>query len=80
MGGLDRQNENIFFNDLPSVSETTTGGPVELENPVGVGHGGAVQGQSLASRSGGGEVDEAVAGIAPTTNIRIVFKPLKRLN
>ena len=55
---------------LPAVSKTTTGGPVELENAVGVGHGGTVQRESLSSGGRGSEVHKAVASIAPTTNIR----------
>lgn len=70
---LDKRKSTL--SNLPSVSQTTASGPVELENPVGVGHGGTVQGQSLGSRSRGGEVNEAVASVAPTTNIRIVFNP-----
>lgn len=58
---------------LPAVGKTTTGSPVELEQTVGVGHGGAVQGQSLGGGGRGREVDEAVTGVAPTTNIRIAF-------
>ena len=59
---------------LPAVSEATTSGPVQLEEAVGVRHRSAVQRQSLSGGSGRGEVDEAVAGIAPTTNIRITYK------
>ena len=62
--------------DLPAVSKATTSSPVELEHTVGVGHGGAVQRQGLGGGSGGSEVDEAVAGVAPTTNIRIAFRRL----
>jgi hypothetical protein len=48
-----------------AVGETTTGSPVELEQTVGVRHGGAVQGQSLGGSGRGREVDEAVTGVAP---------------
>ena len=68
---LDHYNKVVC---LPPVSEASASSPVELENAVGVGHGGAVQSQSLGSRSGGGEVDETVSSVAPTTNIRIAFK------
>ena len=55
---------------LPAISETAAGSPVELEDPVGVGHGGAVQRKGLGSGGRGSEVDEAVSSIAPTTHIR----------
>jgi hypothetical protein len=48
-----------------AVREATAGSPVELEDPVGVGHGSAVQRKGLGSGGRGGEVDEAVASIAP---------------
>lgn len=54
----------------PAVSEAATGSPVQLENPVGVGHGGTVQREGLGSGGGGREINEAVSSIAPTTNIR----------
>lgn len=62
---------------LPSVSKTSTSGPVELEDAVGVGHRSAVQGQRLGSGRWGGEVDEAIAGITPTTIIRLAFKDVE---
>lgn len=55
---------------LPAISEATAGGPVQLEDAVGVRHGSAVQREGLGSGSRGREVDKAVASIAPTTNIR----------
>jgi hypothetical protein len=55
----------------PAVSEATASSPVELEDTVGVGHGSAVQGESLGGSGGGSEVHEAVTSVAPTTNIRI---------
>lgn len=69
----------IHLSSLPAVSQATTSGPVQLEEAVGVGHGSAVQRQSLSGSSGRGEVDEAVAGIAPTTNIRIAFEPFSKI-
>jgi hypothetical protein len=65
-------NDERFVQDLrlPAISKATTGSPVQLEDTVGVGHGSAVQREGLGSGSRGGEVDKAVASIAPTTNIR----------
>jgi hypothetical protein len=57
----------------PAVSETAAGSPVQLEDAVGVGHGGAVQRESLGGGSRGGEVHEAVSSIAPTTTISILL-------
>lgn len=55
---------------LPAISQAAAGSPVQLEDPVGVGHGGAVQGKGLGSGGRGGKVHKAVSSIAPTTNIR----------
>jgi hypothetical protein len=60
-----------------AVREATAGSPVELEDPVGVGHGSAVQRKGLGSGGRGGEVDEAVASIAPTTHIRNIFEHIR---
>lgn len=57
---------------LPAVSKAATSSPVQLEDAVGVGHRGAVQGQGLGSSGGGSEVDKAVSGVAPTIIIRII--------
>lgn len=64
---------------VPAVGKTSTGSPVQLEEAVGVRHGGAVQGQGLGSGGGRGKIDEAVTGIAPTTIIRIAFKSHKKI-
>jgi hypothetical protein len=71
------ENTNIWGSCLPAVSEATAGSPVKLEDPVGVGHGSAVQRKGLGSGGRGGEVDEAVTGIAPTTHIRNIFEHLR---
>ena len=57
----------------PAVSQTATSSPVQLEDPVSVRHGGTVQREGLGSGGRGREVDEAVSGIAPTTNISILL-------
>lgn len=57
-------------NGSPAVSQTAAGSPVQLENPVGVGHGGAVQSEGLGSGGRRGEVNKAVSSVTPTTNIR----------
>lgn len=62
----------------PSISKTATSGPIQLEHAVGVGHGGPVERKGLGSSGRGREVDEAISGIAPTTNIRIAFKRARR--
>lgn len=58
---------------LPAIGKTATGSPVELEDPVGVGHGGTVQRKGLGSGGRGSEIDETVSSIAPTTHIRNNF-------
>lgn len=58
---------------LPAIGKTATGSPVELEDPVGVRHGGTVQRKGLGSSGRGSEIDEAVSSIAPTTHIRNNF-------
>jgi hypothetical protein len=72
----ESKNTNLKGSSLPAVSEATAGSPVELEDPVGVRHGSAVQGEGLGSGGRGSEVDEAVASIAPTTHIRNMFKEI----
>ena len=57
----------------PAISQAATGSPVQLEQTVGVGHGRAIERQSLGGSGGRREIDEAVASVAPTTNIRIAF-------
>ena len=48
---------------LPSVDETTTRSPVELELTGAIGHGGSIKSQRLVGRLGGGKLNKAVAGI-----------------
>lgn len=54
----------------PAVGQTAAGSPVQLEDPVGVGHGSAVQREGFGSGGRGREIHKAVSSIAPTTNIR----------
>lgn len=60
--------------DIPAISKAAASRPVKLEGASGVGHGSAIQRQSLCRSGGGGEVDEAVSRIAPTSHIRLVIK------
>jgi hypothetical protein len=48
---------------VASISQTTTGGPVELERAVGVWHWLSTELKSLASGLRGGKIDEAIARV-----------------
>lgn len=58
------------MSSVPSVSQAAAGGPVELERASGVRNGSSVESQGLGGGGRGREIDETVAGIASTTNIR----------
>lgn len=57
----------------PSISESTTGGPVKLERTGAVRDLGAVQRKSLRGSSGGLELDEAVASVANSLLVNPIF-------
>jgi hypothetical protein len=48
----------------PAINQTATASPVKLEHASGVGHRSASQSKCLGGRLGGGELDEAVSGVA----------------
>lgn len=66
------EEEGLYINPdlyVPSISQSTAGGPIQFKSAGGVGHGGPIQTESLACSGSRGEVHEAVPGITPTVNL-----------